>query len=131
MHSAKWVEGEKTEIGWLMAYSYQPEVPYNACQLVEDLLEAGVDISEIHYEEDADVGMKYFGGDLSVKEFIDQFPHLRNQGMGGMFFDISCAYQGSSFSMGMVGTDHSEVTITIPKGNPITAEQILRLLQKA
>ena len=79
-----------------------------AAMLVEDLAEAGVTIQKVSYEEDADTGMKYYGGEYSPDLFLKQYEHVRSLCMGGMSYDISCIWNDIPFTAGIADNEYGK-----------------------
>ncbi|MCD8363439.1 MAG: hypothetical protein LUC98_10895 [Lachnospiraceae bacterium] len=138
MHKGKWFELREEELSndrriWV----YKSESNYSAAMLVEDLLEAGFTIGGIDYEEDADVGMKYFVGSyVSAEQFLRDYSWLCSQGMGGMRYRIFCTYNGISCEFNMEDSEsgHSSNRISLSGRDTeqlaLLAGQLKSLLQK-
>ena len=88
------------------SYLFLAEKNYSAAMLAEDLLEAGIRIETVKYEEDADVGMKYYGGDLTVEAFLAQYDSLRKCGMGGMDYSFYCCLDRLHFTVGIADNEY-------------------------
>ena len=71
----------------------------SAADPVRDLTRAGVAVREAVYEEEADVGMKYYGGTPHPEMFLRRYDSLRSCGMGGMDHEVKCALGELSFSV--------------------------------
>ena len=71
----------------------------SAADPVRDLTRAGVAVREAVYEEEADVGMKYYGGTPHTEMFLRRYDSLRSCGMGGMDHEVKCAPGDLSFSV--------------------------------
>lgn len=101
MHRVRWRQVSAFEGRRCRYYTYAAESDYTAAMLAEDLLEAGIAVREVEYEEEADVGMKYYGGKMSAEAFLREYDALRTMGMGGMTYDMKCDWNGVGFNVGM------------------------------
>ena len=130
MHKAKWTNAYPGAESFLS--SFRSDVPYTAKMLTEDLLEAGVKVLKVCYEEDADVGMKYHGGELSDESFINEYDSLRRSGMGGMDYSIHCVFGSESFVVGIADDSHgnSHNIISFRNASPESAYKIAGLMKK-
>ena len=80
---------------------YTADPPCDAGTLVRALCEGGAVIDRVYYEEDADVGMGYYEGELSAEAFLQQYGWLRGKGMGGMNYTIHGRFEGSPINIGI------------------------------
>ena len=101
MHRVRWERVSVFDGRRCRYYTYAAESNYTAAMLVEDLREAGITVRAVDYEEEADVGMKYYGGQLSAEAFLRAYDDLRTKGMGGMTYDVKCDWNGAAFNVGM------------------------------
>lgn len=63
------------------------------------LTRASIAVREAAHEEEADVGMKYYGGTPHPEMFLRRYDSLRACGMGGMDHKVKCAPGELSFSV--------------------------------
>ena len=118
MHKAKWIlEGDSLELQGVVLYTYVSRTDYTMKMLAEDLLEAGAGIDKVVYEEDADTGMKYYGGELPPGTFLREYDLIREKGMGGMDYTAYCTWKGIPFRAGMADDGHgrscNRIVITV------------------
>ncbi len=105
---------------------------YTAGMLVQDLLEAGMTVFSVEYDEDADCGMKMISGVLPPEEFLREYDHINSCGWGDMSYLMECEWDGIEFSINYVKeTDPRRLYIVViydPSVFPIDA--FLRKLEK-
>ena len=101
----------------------------DAVTLVRILLRAGIEIDDVEYEEDADVGMKYFGGTVSAEEFIKDYNWIRKQGMGGMFYSMQCRNDGALFKIGCADNEYGKPYGRIVITGEVDKEKIFKLIE--
>ncbi|MCR5793912.1 MAG: hypothetical protein K6G61_01020 [Solobacterium sp.] len=134
MHKAKWkADGSGLKLRGAVLYAYVSETDYTMAMLVEDLLEAGIEIEKIEYEEDADVGMKYYGGEVSPDQFSREYDWIRTKGMGGMVYHASCIWKGIPFRTGMADDEYGRScnTITVlTNADNFDIKELVRILGK-
>ena len=80
---------------------YRTAEAYTMKDLVLALQAAGAEVRRVEYEEDADPGMRYWGGSVSPEAFCEDYDALRRRGMGGMDYEAHASYRGAAFLAGM------------------------------
>ena len=93
--------GRKSTVIFQMGRTYPMD------ELCRDLLQAGVQIQQIVYEELAEVGLQFLKGSLSADDFMEQYHELKCKGTSGVEYRIDSLWQGIAFELNTENDKHN------------------------
>ena len=136
MHQARWTLkyiNNDFAFGRTVYCTYISDTEYNSSMLAEDLIEAGILVENVSFEEDTDSPTEQHSGQCTAAEFIDHYDRIRFLGNSGTNYRFSCILNDIPFCCETgddeAGKPYSRIVIS-SESLCFDAAHLIRLLKK-